>query len=124
MDVSHDELSFITRRSRLVRTWPLAGSALLIMAAGLTAWLFFSRPLLANPLTVWSRLDENSLPESELVVMAAMLPVVVLACLALLIVLILFGFVAFANEKKYLSILERTIGSLNRPDESGAAGDV
>ena len=124
MDVSHDELSFIKRRSRLVRTWPLAGSALLIMAVGLTAWLFFSSPLLANPLTVWSRLDEKSLPESELVVMAAMLPVVVLACLALLIVLILFGFVAFANEKKYLSILERTIGSLNRPDESGTAGDV
>ena len=124
MDVSHDELDFITRRSRLVRTWPLAGSALLIMAVSLTAWLFFSSPLLANPLTVWSRLDENSLPQSELVVMAAMLPVVVLACLALLIVLILFGFVAFANEKKYLSILERTIEPLNRPDESGAAGDV
>lgn len=111
-----EELNFIRKRSRLAKTWPLVGAVLILSTGGLGAWLFFTKPLLANPWTVWSKLEAQAIPDSTLELMAAMLPVVVLMCVALFIALILCAFVAFSNERKYLSILEPII----RPSDESA----
>lgn len=76
------------------------------MILGLTVWLVLTKPLLANPFAVLSQLKDNALPQSTLTLMAAILPVAVLICLLLAFAVILFAFAVFANEKKYLDIID------------------
>lgn len=110
MEMTTDEMRFLTRRRRLVRTWPLVGAVLLCLITGLAAWLFLTRPLLANPFTVISMLKGNSIPASTLALMAGLLPIAVLTCMILVLVMVLFAFASFVNEKKYLAMIQRIVG--------------
>ena len=65
-------------------------------------------PLLANPVIVLSRLEDDSIPVSTMALSAAMVPILVLLCLLLTLALVLFAFVAFAHERRYLAIIERS----------------
>lgn len=80
---------------------------MLVLLTGLGIWLFLNKPLLANPFEVMARLQSDSIPESTMVVMAGLLPIGVLTCLFLAAAVLVFAYTAFANEKKYLRILER-----------------
>jgi hypothetical protein len=56
--------------------------------------------------------------------MAALLPLSFLMCTVLVIAVVLFGFATFANEKKYLAMIQRMIepaGTSKRgePEETG-----
>ncbi|MCU0857927.1 MAG: hypothetical protein MUC65_05940 [Pontiellaceae bacterium] len=105
MQLNHEEQQFLANRTRFVKTWPYAGAILLIMLIGLALWLFRSTPLLVNPFAALSRLNSDSIPASTLILMAGMLPVAVLMCIALAATIVLFAFAAFSNEKKYLAII-------------------
>lgn len=107
MQLSHEEQRFVQRRSTLLRTWRYVGAILLATLIGLGVWLYLSKPLLANPFIVMTRLKADSIPESTLTLMAAMLPVVTLACIAIAVIAIVFVYAAFANENKYLTIIQR-----------------
>ena len=48
-----------------------------------------------------------------LMLMASMLPIVVLMCLALAVTTVLFTFAAFSNEKKYLKLIQRISHEIN-----------
>ena len=107
----------------------LVGGVLLCLVLGLGVWLFLFKPLLANPFAVLSKLNSDSIPASTLTLMAGLLPVSVLMCLVLAIAIVLFGFAAFANEKKYIAMIQRMIepaGTPKRgePEETGAAQQV
>ncbi len=107
MPLSYEEQCFVVKRAKLMRTWRYVGAILLALILGLGVWLFLSNPLLANPFVVMTRLQSNSIPESTMVLMAGMLPVVALMCIVLAVTAILFVFAAFSNEKKYLTIIQR-----------------
>jgi hypothetical protein len=107
MKLSNEERRFLVKRARLVQSWRYVGAILMAMLIGLGLWLFFSKPLLANPFVVLSRIKSGSLPESMLPLMASMLPIVVLLCLVIAIVAVLFVYAAFSNEKKYLMLIQR-----------------
>lgn len=107
MQLNEKEQRFITRRARLIRSWRYVGTLLLVMLIGLGAWLFFSRPLLANPFETMTLLKSHSIPASTLTVMAAILPVVVLMCIFLAVINVLYVFAAFSSEKQYLAIIQR-----------------
>lgn len=102
---SEIEMQFVARRVKLVRRWPAVGILLVMLLSGFGAWLYFTRPLLINPFYVFSRLQEGSIPASSMKLMAAMLPVAILLCLVLVLTIVLFAFVAFANERKYQAII-------------------
>ncbi len=110
MQLSDEERRFLVKRAQLVRAWRYVGAILLAVLIGLGFWLFLTLPLLVNPFVVMTRLQSGSIPESMLMLMAGMLPIVVLMCLALValvVMVVLFIFVAFSNEKKYLKLIER-----------------
>ena len=107
------EKAFVEKRARFVRNWPVVGTAALIVVCGLAVWLWFSTPLLINPWAVISGLRTESIPESTLSLMAAMLPVVSVACLFVLVVVLLLSFAAFSNEKKLITVIERLTSSRN-----------
>jgi len=106
MQLSNEEQQFLAKRTSFVKTWRYVGALLLVMVIGLGMWLFWSKPLLANPFVVLSRLNSGSVPASTMVLMAGLLPVVVLMCIVLAITIVLFAFAAFSNEKKYLAIIK------------------
>lgn len=99
--------TFISRRSSLVKYWPIAGSVLLLMLFGLGGWLWIDIPWLINPWEVMQALEAGKLPDSTLTLMAMMLPVVMLACLVFSVLFILLGWRGFANERRLLEIIER-----------------
>ena len=107
MQLNDQEQRFLAKRARLVKTWRYVGTILLSMLIGLGMWLFFSKPLLANPFVVLTRLKSDSIPESTMALMAGMLPVVVLMCIFLAVTVVLFAFSVFSNEKKYLTLIQR-----------------
>lgn len=113
MQLSDEERRFLVKRARFVRTWRYVGAILLAVLIGLGIWLFLTIPLLANPLVVMAQIQSDSIPESMLTLMAGMLPIVVLMCLALAATTVLFTFAAFSNEKKYLKLIQRIYQEIN-----------
>jgi hypothetical protein len=106
MMLSDDDRAFIARRSRFVRTWPLAGGFLVIALGALVVWLWITRPLMTNPFALARALEAGALPESTLYLLTAMLPVMTLACFGVVGALLVFAFVTFARESRYLRIVE------------------
>jgi len=115
MHLTEPERLFVARRRRLVNVWPTMGSILLLGIVCLGSWLFWKTPLLVNPYMVLARLNEESIPNSTLSLMAGLLPVAVLACLLLIICVILFAFVALSNEKKHLAMVLRLTSGQESP---------
>lgn len=107
MRLNSEEKKLLERRSRAVRTWPFAGGALLCLLVGLGVWMFLFQPGLANPFFVIERIGSDSLPAGDLALMAAMLPILVLACLALAVVMVIFGFAGIRNEGRLLAVIQR-----------------
>lgn len=110
MSLTAQERFFVQKRRRLTRIWPWAGSTLFVATAGLAAWLFRTAPLLINPWEVISRLKAGQVPQSTLSLMAMMLPVAMLMCLAILCILLALTFVALANERRHIRIIDRLDG--------------
>ncbi len=123
MQLSDEEQSFVANRARLIRTWRHVGAILLAMMIGFGMWLFLTKPLLANPFVVMTRLKSDSIPESTMALMAGMLPVVFLLCIVLVIAIILYIFAASSNEKKYLTIIQRESRELGF-SQQGAPADA
>ena len=106
MKLNNKQKIFIEKRRRLMRSWSIIGSLLLFGIIASLGWMSLRNPLLVNPFKVASRLNSGTVEQSTLIIMAAMLPVVFLACFFLLAALILFCFSAFSNEKKHLKIID------------------
>ncbi|GAB3376138.1 hypothetical protein NCG89_11820 [Spongiibacter taiwanensis] len=102
--MSEAELRFLRRRGALVSAWPWVGSACLLGLIALAAVLFWRVPQLVNPWFVFDQINADALPESQMILMAAMLPVVLL----LLGVLVLTLFACLSNERRLLAMLALT----------------
>lgn len=123
MNISDKEKMFLDKRLKYVIMWPLMGTVLLCLVLGFGRYLFLFKPLFSNPFAVMSRLDSNSIPSSTLTLMAGLLPIAVLTTLFLLVVIVLFCFAAFANEKKYITLVRRMtvlvdVQSPSKPEQS------
>ncbi len=118
MTLTERERVFVERRAKLVRSWRVVGTVCLGLVVCLAAWLWVTRPLFINPWAVFAGLRDGSIPGSMITLMAAMLPVVVLACLFVLAVCLLFCFAAFANERKHLEIIRRLNAAREKPNNA------
>ena len=107
---TREQSEFLIKRSKMVRAWPVVGAFLIAVELGLAGWLLWKHPLLVNPQAVLSKLRSGSLPDSTFSLMAALLPFIVILCLVLVAILILFAFLALANEKKHMAIIRSLQG--------------
>lgn len=123
MRFSDEERRFLAKRGRLVKTWPYVGGGLLAMLVASAAWTVRNRPLIANPVAVRERLESGDLADSTVSTMAALLPAVVLLCFSLAVVMVLFAFYSFSNERRYLALIRRASEEADvagRPKPPGA----
>jgi uncharacterized membrane protein (UPF0182 family) len=120
MQITEKERLFLAKRAKLVQAWPLIGSVLLCLVIGLGVWLILVRPFLANPFVVFSQLNTHSIGASDLALMAAILPIMVLMCIALTIAIVLFAFVALKNEKRHMAVIQRLVSSTGNVNRDGA----
>jgi ABC-type enterobactin transport system permease subunit len=109
-----EEGTFVDRREKLARRGPLACLVVLVLVVLLAVWLWRTSPLLINPWAVFSRLEADTMPEGTLSLMAAMLPVVMLACLGLLVAGAGLAFLAFSNERRHIRIIRRLTADASR----------
>lgn len=117
MPLDEQDRRFLERRAILVRAWPVVGGLMLLAVAAFTAWLYLTRPLLANPVVVLERLREGTLPATSMTVMAGLLPIVMLMCLGLVVVMIVFVFASVRNERRYQRITRRLAGPDGKRDD-------
>ena len=110
-NLTAEQQAFLAKRARLIGKWRYVGAAMLLLIFGFTVYLLVSTPLLINPFEVISRLEDDSLPQSTIVILAAMLPVMFGALLVVLLAIVLVMYAAIANEKKYAAIIEALRGS-------------
>ena len=109
MTISPVDQDFIDKRERIVRIGPAVLAALLLVVLVFGSWLFTARPLLANPFEVMRLLEQDAIEQATLILMAAMLPIMMLACLGLLAAILAFAHFGFLNERRYLRLLGRLI---------------
>ncbi|MCP9927777.1 hypothetical protein [Cyanobium sp. CH-040] len=105
MELTEQQQRFLARRAGFLSAWPAVGAGLLALLGALTLWLWFSKPLLANPPAVLARLERGAIDTSTLTLMAGLLPLMTLLCLTLAAAVVIFGFAAAANERRYQRII-------------------
>ena len=76
--ISEAEIGFLERRGRFIRMWRYAGARALAVLVGFTCYLFVANPLLINPFHVMKQIEADAIPNSTMVLMAAMMPIVFL----------------------------------------------
>ncbi len=106
MELDRTQQEFLEKRRKLVRSWPSMGLILLIGMVVTLLWLWIQQPLLINPYEVVDRLESGSIDSATIALMAVMLPLLFLICFVLLMIVVLFAYAAFANEKKHLKIID------------------
>lgn len=107
MELNETELRFLHKRRQLLKYWPFAGGFTLLLLGMLIAWMFWSSPLLVNPYLVWNELQRGGLDDSQLQIMAGLLPVIMLLVLLLTLTVILFAYTVLRNEKREIAIIDR-----------------
>ena len=104
--LAENDLAFLQMRRRFLRFWKIAGFSTLVFLTGLFSWLYFKVPNLVNPFHVQRQIESNALTPSALKVMAALMPLMIVLAFFLSVAIILFGFSAYANERRYLKIID------------------
>ena len=107
MSLSAAEARFIEKREKLTKHWPVFGVASLLLLAMLALWLWFKTPHMINPWLVVAGIENGTLPETTVILMGAMLPMVMLALLVFTSAFILLAFKAFSNERRLIQLLRR-----------------
>lgn len=115
--ITDKDIQFVEKRRKLVRWWNLVGSLTFGCLVAFVAWMFWSQPRLINPLHVVDELKAGGIPQATLEIMAALLPMVVLAIFFVLAVMIGFTFAMIGNERRYLKIIDRLKGECAVTDE-------
>jgi hypothetical protein len=104
--LAENDLAFLQMRRRFLGFWKIAGFSTLVFLGALFSWLFFKAPTLVNPIHVQRQIESNALSLSALKVMAVLMPLMAAVAFFLAAAIILFGFSAYANERRYLKIIE------------------
>jgi hypothetical protein len=104
--LAENDLAYLQMRRRFLRFWKIAGFSSLVFLTALFFWLFFKVPNLVNPFHVQRQIESNALTPSALKVMAALMPLMMVLTFFLSAAIILFGFSAYANERRYLKIID------------------
>lgn len=107
MELTAEERLFLQRRGQRVRTWPIAGGILVALTVGLALWMFFTKPMFANPFHVIAEVGGGRVEPALLETMAMFLPMVVTLCMVVLAAMVGFAFVVFRTEKRYRAILSK-----------------
>ncbi len=114
MSLSKTELLFVEKRERLTKHWPAFGVGILLLLIVLACWLWLKTPYLLNPWAVGVGLENGTLPESTMALMAVMLPIVMLMFLLFACAVVVLLFVGFANERRLIRLLRREKGIPNK----------
>lgn len=107
MSLSQAESLFVEKREKLTKLWPAFGFGILSVLAAFAFWLWIESPHLINPWVVKVSLENGTLPESMMVLMAAMLPIMMLIFLSFAGAMVVLAFAAFSNERRLIQLLRR-----------------
>ncbi|MGZ8163634.1 MAG: hypothetical protein ACXW0H_03775 [Methylobacter sp.] len=109
------DYDYLAKRRRFAALWPMAAWSMLAVLAGFSSWLFIQSPYLVNPVYVFQQLKSGAIDTAIMEIAALLLPAVTLTLLAVVSIIIVFGFSVFANEKRYLAIIDALIKDKKQP---------
>jgi|ACQI01.1.fsa_nt_gi succinate dehydrogenase hydrophobic anchor subunit len=107
MQKQNADLEFIQKRKKLIALWPYAAGFLILLLAGLVAFLWMQTPWLINPYAAMVRIQDNSFDYGSLQMMAMIVPILFSALILILLVFTLLMFAVIQREKKYIALIEK-----------------
>ncbi|MGD2166787.1 MAG: hypothetical protein PVF63_01700 [Gammaproteobacteria bacterium] len=106
MGIAVSDAAFIGKRRKLVKLGPIAFGLCLALVFGLGIWMYLQQPKLINYVEVARQLENGSLDQLTVELMAVMLPIAMLMCLVLLAAVVALSWFGLSNEKRYLRIID------------------
>jgi uncharacterized membrane protein YjgN (DUF898 family) len=106
MGIAVSDAVFVGKRRKFVRLGPVVFGLCLALVAGLAVWLYFLQPKLINFVEVARQIENGTLDQLSVELMAVMLPIAMLMCLVLLTAVIAFSWVSLSNERRYIRIID------------------
>ena len=94
------------KRRKLVRLGPIVLGLCLAIIVGFGLWAYFYQPLMADPFEVARQIQEDALDTTTVALMAVMLPIVMLVCIALTAAIVGLSWAGLSNERRYLNIID------------------
>jgi hypothetical protein len=107
MGMAVSDAEFIGKRRKFVKSGRIIFSFGLALVLGFGIWLYFRQPRLINFVEVARQLEDGSLDQLTVELMAVMLPIAMLMCLVLLAGVVMLSWVALSNERRYLRIIDQ-----------------
>ena len=107
MKLTESELKWLAQRRTLLSLWPWTGGGMIAGLLGFATWLWLSVPLMINPWATVRAIEAGSVEDSTLTIMAVMLPILMLACLGLIVGIIVILFAVFGNERRLIALVEK-----------------
>jgi peptidoglycan biosynthesis protein MviN/MurJ (putative lipid II flippase) len=110
MGISVSDGLHIGRRRKFVKSGPIVSGLCLVVVIGFGIWLYISQPQLINFVEVARQIENGSLDQLTIELMAVMLPIAILMCLVILAGVAGLGWVWLSSERRYLRIIDELSG--------------
>lgn len=105
--MTSQEAAFIERRKAQIRYWPWLGGGLIVAFVLFGLYAYFSFPLYMDPSYLVSQLRNGKVTEQGLAQLAVFGSFALVACFAFIVTMLIYPFLALANEKRLIEIIER-----------------
>jgi uncharacterized BrkB/YihY/UPF0761 family membrane protein len=104
-----EQYTFLRKRKELAKVWNIVGVLALLFIAGIMIWITLKSPLLIIPFQAITKVEQGILQQSTLEMMALFLPIIMLMFFIVMMTIVFIMFKVFANEKKYLNIIDELV---------------
>ncbi len=112
--INRKDRTFLDKRKKLQRYWPIMGTIMIVMLLGLVIYLYIKSPKLINPFLVVDLIKTNSMSPSTMALMTAMCPVLSIFLLFTVAVVITYVWAFMILEARYHKIIEDLEPSENK----------
>jgi len=110
MGIAVSDSAFVDKRRRFVRAGPVVLGFCLALVIGFGLWLYWTQPQLIHFAEVARQIENGSLDQLTVELMAVMLPIAMLMSLVLMTGIIGLTWAWLVNEKRYLRIIAELHG--------------
>lgn len=107
--ISEDDKKFLKTRRRFASLWNLAALFLFALIGITAVWMYGRNRHLIDPFYMIKQLQTETISKPTIELMAVMMPLATLACIMIVIMVVILGFGIFANERRYMRIIDSLI---------------
>lgn len=100
------QIRFLRKRKSLVKSWPIIALIFFALIIGYCVWVYYSFPLLLNPLELMAQLETGNVNKTTLSILAAMAPLLFICITIIMFVMVMVAGFSMYRENYYHRIIQ------------------